>query len=168
MDSEWLFEKAARPFGLAAAAVLVFMMLLTTVSVVVRQLFGLSMYGTVELAELALVLLIFLALPGVFMRDEHIVVDLIDHLVPKRLTRALHLIGLAITLVFLIVTLYTMIDPFLYAIERPRHTMTMQIDRVYHWLPILFGFAGAIIATVWLLVHLARGGERPLSPPPAE
>lgn len=158
------FERAARPFGLAAAALLVFIMVHTTVAVVARQFFGLSILSLVEYSELALLGVVFVAMPGAFLRDEHIVVDVIDHLVPKRVSHFLYTLGLVLTLLFLMAAAYAMIEPAVLKYNRTQYTMVMQIDRFYHWLPILFGFYAAIAATIWVLIHRLRSGGPAATP----
>jgi TRAP-type C4-dicarboxylate transport system permease small subunit len=158
VDSEGLFKRAATPFGLAAALILVFMMLLTTVAVSARQLFDAHLLGLVEISELALVACIFVAMPGAFLRDENIVVDVIDHVVPRRVTHVLRMFGLALTLAFMGLSAITMIEPASVKFNRGQTTLVLEIDLFYFWVPILFGFYLAAAATLWLLVHrLIRG-----------
>jgi TRAP-type C4-dicarboxylate transport system permease small subunit len=159
VDSERVFRQVARPFGLAAALILVFMMLLTTEAVLSRQLFNAPLLGLVELSEFALVACIFVAMPGVFLRDENIVVDVIDHVVPQRVTHILRMFGLVLTLAFLGFSAITMIEPAWVKFNRNQTTLVLEIDLFYFWLPILFGFYLAAAATLWLIVHrLLKGG----------
>ena len=159
MSSEERFNKAARPFGLAAALILVFMMLLTTAAVLSRQLFNVPLLGLVEISELALVACIFIAMPGAFLRDENVVVDVVDHMVPRRVTHVLRMLGLVLTLAFLGGSAVTMIEPAWVKFNRGQTTMVLEIDLLYFWIPILLGFYLASAATLWLLLHrLSRGG----------
>jgi TRAP-type C4-dicarboxylate transport system permease small subunit len=162
MKSSTAFEFAARPFGLAAAALLVFLMVHTTVAVLARQLMNYSMLSLVEVSELVLIGIIFFSMPGAFIRDENIVVDVIDNLVPKKVLHGLYILGLVMTLVFLVVTAYAMIEPAMLKYNRDQYTMVMEIDRFIYWIPILFGFYLAILGTIWLLVHRLRGGGAPV------
>ena len=68
-----------------AAAALFAMMLLTCADVVGRKLAGNSLPGAVELTELCMLVMIFLALPLASMAGEHIVFDLLDRVMPPRL-----------------------------------------------------------------------------------
>jgi TRAP-type C4-dicarboxylate transport system permease small subunit len=61
------------------------MMLLTFADVVGRKLLGDSIVGAVELTELAMLVMIFLALPLASLANEHIVFDLTDRYLPPRL-----------------------------------------------------------------------------------
>jgi TRAP-type C4-dicarboxylate transport system permease small subunit len=167
VDPEALFQKAARPFGLAAALVLVFMMLLTTVAVLSRQLFNAPLLGLVELSEFALVACIFVAMPGAFLRDENIVGDVVDHLVSPRVTHILRMLGLLLAIAFLGFSAVTMIEPAWLKFNRGQTTMVLEIDLFYFWIPILFGFYLAAAATLWLFVHrlIAGGGSEPPTGP---
>ncbi|WP_077001632.1 TRAP transporter small permease [Variovorax sp. KK3] len=72
------------------AAVLLFaLMLLTFVDVAGRNLFNKPLTGASELTEILLALVIFLMLPQVARRNEHIVIDLIDQICSDTVRRAL-------------------------------------------------------------------------------
>jgi TRAP-type C4-dicarboxylate transport system permease small subunit len=163
-----IFERAARPFGLVAAALLVFLMVHTTIAVLGRQLMNYAMLSLVEVSGLVLMGIIFFAMPGVFIRDDNIVVDVIDNVVPEKVSRGLYILGLVMTLVFLSVAAFAMIEPAMGKFYRNQTTMVMEIDRFYYWIPILFGFYLAIAGTVWLLIHRLRGGGAPVPPPQSD
>ena len=159
MDSDRYLRAAALPFGYAAALVLVFMMLFTTYAVVMRQVFNAPVLGVVDVMELALVICIFVAMPGVFLRDEHVVVDVIDQMVRPGVVRWLRLIGLILTLGFLIMMMTYMVQPAIEKLDQHEVTMTLGINRFNHWIPIIFGFALSIIATIWVIYHYLRHGS---------
>ena len=68
-----------------AGATLFGMMLLTTADVTGRYLFNSPILGTVELTQLMLAAVVFLSLPVVCWRQEHVSVDLLDAIFPPRL-----------------------------------------------------------------------------------
>ena len=158
MDHLKPLQSAARPFGLAAALVLAFMMLFTTYAVLSRQLFDAPVLGVVDVMELALVACIFIGLPGVFLRDEHVTVDVIDSLIPRRWRVRLRLIALVITLVCLILMMTEMIQPAMEKLDTGEATMTLGINRFWHWVPIIFGFAMSTLGTAWVLYLYIRHG----------
>jgi TRAP-type transport system small permease protein len=149
-------ESAARPFGWIAAAALVFMMLLTTVAVLARWLFAIEVFGVVDMMEMALAVCIFVALPGVFLRDEHITVALVDSLGPARLTYLLRLAGLALGLAFVGVTLVQIVPPALDKFRYGEGTMTLQLPRWWQAIPIAVAFACSALAIVALAWRLLR------------
>ena len=134
------------------------MMVFTTVAVAMRQFFDAPILGVVDVMELALVGLIFTAMPGVFLRDENVAVDVIDQLVSRKIRIALRLFGLVVTLGFLVMMMIQMIPLAMDKWEYDEVTMTLGIHRFIHWLPIIFGFALSIIATVWVMAYYGRYG----------
>jgi TRAP-type transport system small permease protein len=68
-----------------AGATLFALMLLTTADVTGRYFFNSPILGTVELTQLMLAAVVFLSLPVVCWREEHISVDLLDSVFPPRL-----------------------------------------------------------------------------------
>jgi TRAP-type C4-dicarboxylate transport system permease small subunit len=158
LDHGKYLRAAALPFGYAAALVLVFMMLFTTYAVVMRQFFDTPILGVIDVMELALVVCIFVAMPGVFLRDENVVVDVVDQMVSPRLVALLRLLGLVLTLGFLVLMMAKMVQPAMDKLDQNEVTMTLGINRFVHWIPIIFGFALSIVATCWVLVHYLRHG----------
>ena len=71
--------------SIVAAASLFAMMLLTFADVVGRKVVGNSIVGAVELTELCMLVMIFVALPLASLAGEHIVFDLLDRYLPARL-----------------------------------------------------------------------------------
>jgi TRAP-type C4-dicarboxylate transport system permease small subunit len=69
--------------GIAALALFA-MMLLTFADVVGRKVLGNSIPGAVELTELGMLVLIFMALPLASLAGEHITFDLLDRILPSR------------------------------------------------------------------------------------
>lgn len=67
-----------------AAAALFAMMLLTFADVIGRKVLGNSVVGAVELTELCMLVMIFMALPLASLAGEHIVFDLLDRYLPPR------------------------------------------------------------------------------------
>ena len=128
------------------------MMLLTVVDVCLRAAFNLPLRGTYEIIELLLACTFFLALPAVFLRDENILVDMVDGLAPhavpllKRLAEAIAVVVLGVmawqgwqaaaeTLVFNDVT------------------SDLSIHRLLYWIPVLFGLIGAALAAALMLLR---------------
>lgn len=151
-------EAAAKLFGYAAAFCLLFMMLFTTVAVVMREAFNAPVFGVVDIMELALVGCVFIALPGVFLRDENITVDVVDQVAGRRTRTVLRFAGLLLSLVFLVVMLSQMFVPALDKLMSGEVTMTLGFSRFYHWVPIILGFVFSIVATVLVMIRYARHG----------
>jgi TRAP-type C4-dicarboxylate transport system permease small subunit len=140
-------------FGCLAAAFLAAMMLLTVADVVLRGLFAMPIRGMLELIELGLACTIFLALPAVFLRGEHLVVDVVDHLARPRLVRWLRRLAALVSLGVLAVMAWQMWPLAQTMVEFGDVTSDLSIPRMYYWIPVLVGVGVSALVT---LVQLFR------------
>ncbi|MFW3616998.1 MULTISPECIES: TRAP transporter small permease [Halomonadaceae] len=87
LSTRWQRVGRVMQLGLegVAGATLFAMMLLTTADVAGRFFFNSPILGTVELTQLMLAAVVFLSLPVVCWREEHVSVDLLDTIFPARL-----------------------------------------------------------------------------------
>lgn len=100
-----MVNKHHREFGLVkwlafalevvSSLVLLALMLLTCSDVIGRYVFNNSINGTTELTELALCIIVFCQLPIVTLTSAHVVVDILDRILPAIFMR---ISGLAINL----------------------------------------------------------------------
>jgi TRAP-type transport system small permease protein len=79
--------------GLAAAVALFAMMALTFADVIGRKLLGASIPGSLELTELLMLVVIFVALPLTSLHGEHVVLDLLESVLPAQLLTWQHRIA---------------------------------------------------------------------------
>jgi TRAP-type C4-dicarboxylate transport system permease small subunit len=147
---------AARLCGSVAAAFLAAMMLLTVVDVVLRKVGNSPIHGTFELVELLLVCTFFFALPATFLRDENIVVDMIDGWRPrwvpllKRLSAALAVLMLA-TIAW---------QSWLQARDAMSFgdvTSDLSLPKILYWAPLVFGIAGGAVAAATMALKRGNG-----------
>lgn len=101
----------ARLLALGGALALAIMVLWTMVDIGARIAFNKPLHGTLDLVEVTLVLVAFLALPECFRRDEQIKVDLFDSVVSPRALALMRLAGELATLAFLVLLAATLIQP---------------------------------------------------------
>jgi TRAP-type C4-dicarboxylate transport system permease small subunit len=91
------FDRAIVPaLSAVAAAVLFAMMALTCVDVIGRYFFSHPIYGGFELTEMMLAAMIFIGLPLVTLRNDHITVDVLDPVTPDWLFRLQHVVACAV------------------------------------------------------------------------
>ena len=88
--------------GIASAALLIALMMITVADVVLRYLFAAPLRGAFELTELGLLVLIFAGLPLVSRADEHVTMDFVDRILPaggrRCIVRAVHALTAAVML----------------------------------------------------------------------
>jgi TRAP-type C4-dicarboxylate transport system permease small subunit len=147
---------AAKACGLLAAVFLLAMMLLTVADVTLRAAANTPIRGVYELVELLLAGTFFVALPAVFLRDDHIVVNLFDDALP-RLVPLLKRITAALAAVVLAVIAW---QGFIAAADSFAFndiTADLGLPRVWHWSALLVGVVASVIAA--LAMAWSRNGE---------
>lgn len=135
----------AMVLGGLASVFLLAMMLLTVTDVVLRAVASRPIHGALELVELLLACTIFTALPAVFLRDENVVVDVGDHLWP-RVVPLLRTIAAVASLVVLVLMCWSMYPRAKDILAFGDVTSDLSIPRIYYWIPVLAGVAGAALA----------------------
>jgi TRAP-type transport system small permease protein len=96
-----MFERGLRALALGGGAVLLGLMALIAFDVVMRYVLRLPFLGAYEMTELAMVLIVFLALPYCAITGGHVAVDLLAPVLDRPRLRwinvAVHLAGAALT-----------------------------------------------------------------------
>ena len=124
------------------------MVALTVADVALRSLFGLPIRGMLELIELGLACTIFIALPAVFLRREHLVVDVIDHFARPGVVRWLDLLGKLVSLGVLAVMAWQMWPLARTMVEFGDVTSDLSIPKLYYWIPVLLGVVASALAVL--------------------
>jgi TRAP-type C4-dicarboxylate transport system permease small subunit len=142
--------------GATAGLFLLAMMLLTVADVVLRATTNRPIRGTFELVELLLACSFFIALPAVFLRDEHLVVDVVDPVAPRwvpMLKRTAELIAIPVLALMAWEGWKAAADTLVFNDV----TSDLAIHRILYWIPVLFGLVGSAIAAVAMI--LPKAGE---------
>ena len=124
------------------------MVALTVADVLLRTFFGLPIRGMLELIELGLACTIFIALPAVFLRREHLVVDVIDHVANPGLVRWLDFLGKLVSLGVLAVMAWQMWPLAQTMVEFGDVTSDLSIPKLYYWIPVLLGVVASALAVL--------------------
>lgn len=146
---------AASVCGWLAAVSLAAMMLITVADVVLRASFNRPIRGTLEIVELLLACSFFLALPATFLRDEHIVVDMIDGVAPASVP-LLKCIAAALGVVLMAVMAWQGWIAANDTLVFHDVTADLALPRIWYWIPVLAGMIGGCLAAAAML----SGGER--------
>ncbi|GGF07196.1 TRAP transporter small permease [Stappia taiwanensis] len=102
-DPEGVAGVLAWGLRLAASLLLLAMMIVTFVDVVGRYVFNAPLAGAYELTEVLLALVVFIGLPIVTFRREHVTVDLVTSRLPSVLRRGLAVLAGVVMLLVLAV-----------------------------------------------------------------
>ena len=153
----WLTGAMSRLAGWCVFAI----MAVTIYDVLANNLFKRPFRGTYELVELLLVMAVFFGLPELFRRQLHIVVDVVDHFVSPAARQRLMLIGAVVTLAFLLVLGYAMINPALDTLQFPESRQDTGIRTTFFWLPIVVGTGLCVLAAaldLWQRMSARQAG----------
>ena len=131
------------------------MMLLTVVDVALRAAFNLPLRGTYELIELLLACTFFLALPAVFLRDENIVVDMVDAAAPRAVP-ALRRFAEVVAIAVLAVMAWQGWKAAAETLVFNDVTSDLAIHRLWYWVPVLAGMVGAAIAAAFVFFSIDK------------
>ena len=126
------------------------MVLLTVADVALRTFASYPIRGMLELIELGLACTIFIALPAVFLRGGHLVVDVV------RGSRLLDGAAAIVTLVVLGFMGWHMLPAARSMIEFGDVTSDLSLPRLWYWIPVLFGIGASAIAVVVVIFQRLR------------
>ena len=144
---------AARLLTRVAAIFLLAMMALNVIDVGLRSGFNAPIFGTYEIIELFLAAAAFLAIPEVFLRDQHITIELIDQVVPPAAVRWLKLIGTFVALVFVALLAWHMTQPAREFIEFNDVTIDLHLPLIWKASLVLAAFAFAVVAVLVMFLR---------------
>jgi TRAP-type C4-dicarboxylate transport system permease small subunit len=132
------------------------MMLLTVADVLLRAFFGYPVRGMLELIELGLACTVFLGMPAVFLRKEHLVVDVIDQLTGPAVVRLLDLGAALVSFGLLAFMAWQMVPVARGMYEFGDVTSDLSIPKIYYWVPVLLGVVGSAAAALVFVLRWRR------------
>jgi TRAP-type C4-dicarboxylate transport system permease small subunit len=157
-----MFDRLLRLLALGAGAVLVGLLGLVLFDVVMRYALRLPFLGAYEMTELAMVLIVFLALPYCGATGGHVAVDLLapllDRPVLRSLSAATHLAGAALmAIIAWQATLHAIVSG-----QRGEATNMMRIPKLPFELVSAAGtaiFGVVLIVLAWRTLRPSRPAE---------
>jgi TRAP-type C4-dicarboxylate transport system permease small subunit len=144
---------AARFLTRVAAVFLLGMVAINVIDVGLRESINAPIFGTHEIVVLMLAAVAFLGIPEVFLRDQHITIELIDQVLPDRAVHWLRAFGTLCGLIFVVLLAWHMIQPALDYVEFDEITMDLQIPLIWQATLILLGVAAAMFTAFALLLR---------------
>lgn len=131
---------------------LVAMMVVTAIDISMRNVLNELVPGSVEIISLMIVIVVFLALPETYLRNEHITVDAIDQLLAPRWAASLRAGGAFLTLILLATMVARMFPQAADTLVIGDLTTDLQISLFWFWLPILIGGCGSVLTMLVVAV----------------
>jgi TRAP-type C4-dicarboxylate transport system permease small subunit len=139
-----------------SALFLVAMMMITVADVIMRAVLDLPITGAYDLVQLFLVGTVFLSIPEVFLRDENIVIDFVDHIFGRTAVAILRAIANLAALAFLLLLSWRMIQPALDSMRFKETSPDLSIPMAVHWSLMIVGIVVALPTAAWLLAVTVR------------
>lgn len=139
------------------------MMMIIVIDVTMRYLFSRPIHGAYDIVEVSLVIFVYHGLSACFLARQNIVIDLIDNVVPERVTAFLVRLSDLITVGILAVMVWAMVNPALQAFEYGDKKIELGLPLSVLWTIAIAGLAGTLFCALGALakpVVRAHGGER--------
>lgn len=152
-----VLETVALACRTVAILFLALLSILIVAQVVGRNIFDLGMPWADELARISGIAVVFLCVPLLALRGQHVAVDMVPMLLPPRARHAFLFAAEVMTLAFCALTLYGL-QAFLLRAGKFA-TPAMGISNWFVYTPAVIGFALLAIVTLLRLATLLRGEE---------
>ena len=157
------FARAVHWLAYAGVGSLLLAMLVTIADVILRGItrimnmwlsepIGLAVDGVVDLVQLFVIAVAFMAIPFAFMTDSHVNIDLFTSRLPKRIEALLQALAAGLSAVFMAAVVFFGWDQASMQVEFGDVSSTLEIPILWYWVPLLAGSACAIVATTMIAV----------------
>lgn len=148
-----LLDRAADGLVLVAALCLLFMVGLIVVDVVLGMTVGFRIFGAYEIVGLLMAPVAFLPMGKTLLNGQHLTVDLIDNVIPAWASRTLRILGLAMTVAFVVLLSVLTFGRAMESVRLDEISLDRGIPLIYLIAPILVGFIAIAICAGHLLLR---------------
>jgi TRAP-type C4-dicarboxylate transport system permease small subunit len=149
-----------RILSTAAGAMILIMMVVTTIDVIGRDVFNAPLFGAFEMTEILMGLVIFAGMPGTTAAREHITVNLIENLVSRRVRFVQTGLGDALCAAVAGVMAWRIFWRGLGLIEARETTMMLGIGRGYVAILMALLLAATAAVFVYCAIMAMKGAVR--------
>lgn len=158
-----MYQRIEKAAASLSAFLLFVLMMITFVDVVGRNLFNHPLNGASEMTEIVLALVIFLMLPHVARRNQHIVIDLIENVIKPRMVVVLDALAAVLSAVMFALIAWRCWVLADRAVEYGDRTaaLAIPVGPVMYGMAILAGVVAiaSLLAVPFSVEHLASRAE---------
>lgn len=148
-------ERVARAMAYAGVALLGAGMLVLMVDIAGRKTVGVSVLGTIDLTQLAVMGCVYLAMPLAFLRGTHVGVEFITDRLPPRALAALQCAVAMLGVAFVsALAWYGALQARLAWLQGDQ-SATLRIPMILYWAPLVAGLAASAVAALLVAVRAA-------------
>ena len=144
---------AARLLTRVAGVFLLGMVAMNVVDVGFRSTVNAPIFGTYEIIEQLLAAVAFFAIGETFLRNQHITIELIDHVVPDVMVGWMRTFGTLAALVFVTLLAYHMLEPAMEFIEFEEVTIDLQLPVIWKASLVLVGISFSIVTVAVMFIR---------------
>ncbi|MGE3163105.1 MAG: TRAP transporter small permease [Burkholderiales bacterium] len=141
-------EGVARGLAYAGVGMLCGGVLVLIADIATRRTLGLSILGTIDLTQLAVMGCVYLAMPLAFLRGAHVSVEFITDALPAPLARACRLSAALLSVLLLAALAWYSLGQARIGLAQGDRSVTLGIPMVLYWAPLLVGLAGSALAAI--------------------
>ena len=156
MPIEIRFERFLGAVSFAGTMAFVLGVLLTITDIALRSVSTLTVSGIVDIMQLCVLTGAMLAVPHLFLTDQHVAIDLFTGKLPRRIQVGLRLFAALLAIAFLSGVLWFSFEQAMN--EFGDRSQTIGIPMIWYWTPFLVGIALSVLANLGLAVQLFRRG----------
>ena len=151
-------ERFTKALSLLGTAALVIGVLATMTDIALRSVSTLTVKGIVDIMQLCVLVGAMLAIPHGFTSDQHVAIDVFAERMPARLQVALRMFAAVLAVLFLSGVFWFSLQQALTENAGGDRSQTIGIPMIWYWAPFLAGIGLSVLASVYVLVRLARRG----------
>lgn len=146
--------RLATLFETLAALALLVLMALPIADVVLRAINpAWRIYGIVEMVQLAFDMVVFLAVPAVFLLSTNLVMTMFDTAMGPKWLRAVRRVTGVVTAGFMAVLLWQAIIPGMDSLHYGDETQDLALPIFLYWLPIWVGLGVGLLGAAWSVIQ---------------
>lgn len=154
-----LLDRAMRAIEILLALAFLVAIALNFANVIGRYVFGHSILWADEIQIFIMIAITFIGAAVVTWRRDHLRMDVVARLLPKR---AQAVLKLGEQLIVVMLTGFVLFHALVYTLRIHEIGRTSDTARVPMWIPhgaVVIGFALIALAAVWILIRLIRTGQ---------
>ncbi len=151
-------QRFLKMLSLIGTAALVIGVLLTMTDIGLRSFSTLTVKGIVDIMQLCVLVGAMLAIPYGFASDQHVAIDLFVERMPVRAQIALRIFAAVLAVLFLAGVFWFSLQQALTEQAGGDRSQTIGIPMIWYWTPFLIGIGLSVLASVVVIVRLARQG----------
>ena len=151
-------ETITRRVAWVGLALLTCAMLVTVLDILTRRSIGWSVPGLVDLTQLFVMGFVYLSIPFAFTREANVSVEFVTDILSPRALAMVKAAGALAATAFMVALTWFCLNRAQMQAQSGDASQTIGIPFIWNWVPLIFGFALGIAASLLQALRYARFG----------